>query len=175
VHHKVLGYTLRKPEPKDVEALYALKNDREIGALLEGFSTGYTRADLTSWVDFHRSAKDEAFFVICDASDTAVGHVALYKINPRIGHAEFAILLGDKSTWGKGLGTACTRFMVEYGFDELNLRRVYLEVLETNPRAQHIYEKLGFVVEGRLRKHQFKDGKHLDVIVMGVLEDEYKR
>jgi RimJ/RimL family protein N-acetyltransferase len=166
---------LRKPEPKDVDSLYVAKNNPEIGSMLGGFTAGYSHADLGSWVEFHRSAKDEAFFVIADANDVAVGHVALYKIDLRAGHAEFGIMLGDKSTWGKGLGTACTRFMVEYGFDQLNLRRIYLELLEDNPRAQRLYEKLGFVLEGRLRQHQYKGGKYLDVLVMGLLRDEYRR
>jgi RimJ/RimL family protein N-acetyltransferase len=172
--HTVLSHTLRKPEQKDVDAFYVQKNDPEIAALLGGFSRGYSKADLAAWVDFHRSAKDEAFFVIANGEDRAVGHVALYKIDHRVGHAEFAIMLGDKSTWGTGLGKACTKWMIEYGFRELGLKRIYLEVLETNPRAKAMYDKLGFKEEGRLRRHQYKGGKYIDVFVMGLFPDEYR-
>jgi RimJ/RimL family protein N-acetyltransferase len=173
--HEVAGHRLRKPEARDVEALFVFKNDPEIGALLGGHHSGYSRADLASWVEFHRNAKDEVLYVITDGADTAIGHVGLYKIDPRIGMAEFAIVIGDKSRWGKGLGRACTRFMIEYGFSQLNLRRIYLEVLETNPRAADLYRSLGFVDEGRLRQAQFKSNRYLDVIVMGLLRDEYRR
>jgi RimJ/RimL family protein N-acetyltransferase len=172
--HKVGEYTLRKPEPGDVEALYRQKNDPEVAGLLRGFTTGYSRTDLLRWVDFHGKARDEVFFVIADAHDVPVGHIALYHIDHRVGQAELGIVLGERSIWGKGLGRACTRWMIEYGFRELNLRRIYLEVLGTNARAYELYRKLGFVVEGRLRQHQLKGGCHVDVIVMGLLREEYE-
>lgn len=167
--------TLRKPETRDVDALLPIKNDKEIAALLAGTTRAWSRDDLERWVDHHRIAPDEAFFVIAGADDRAIGHVALYRIDHKVGSAEFGILLGDRTAWGKGVGTAVTRFVVEYGFDVLGLRRIFLEVLETNARASHVYGKLGFVVEGRLREHQFKDGQHVDVVVMGLLRDEYRR
>ena len=167
------GYSVRGLEPSDADALFPIKNDPEMADLLRGTMRTLSRADMTAWVDLHRRARDEAFFVIADESDRAIGHVALYRVDPANAMAEFGILLGDKRVWGKGVGTGATRFMLEYGFDELHLRRIYLEVLETNVRARSIYEKLGFVVEGRLRQHQLKNGAFLDVFVMGLFRDEY--
>lgn len=167
-------FSLRLPEPRDVDALYVFKNDPELGALLGGFTRGYSRADLTGWVEFHRNAKDEVLWAIAGRDDRCAGHVGLYKIDHRVGQAEFAILLGERGAWGRGVGTKCTRFAVEYAFRQLNLRRVYLDVLATNPRAQHVYEKLGFVVEGRRRQAQFKNGQYVDVVEMAVLRDEYR-
>jgi len=175
MHYDVAGYRLRKPELSDVDALYVVKNDAEVAGMLGGFSTGYSKADLEAWIAFHREAKDEALFVIADAKDRAVGHVGLYKVNHRIRSAEFAIVIGDRSIWGKGLGRACTRFAIEYGFDELNLRRIYLEVLATNERAIKLYRALSFVEEGRLRQAQWKRGRYIDVLVMGLLSEEYRR
>ncbi len=167
--------TVRKPEPRDVDALLPIKNDPEIAALLAGTTRAWSRDDLMRWVEHHRSAPDEAFFVVADGHDQAIGHVALYRIDPGAGTAEFGILLGDRAIWGQGVGTQVTRFAIEYGFDVLGLRRIYLEVVDTNERARHVYEKLGFVVEGRLREHQVKHGRHVDVIVMGLLRDDYRR
>jgi len=166
-------YRLRKPEPYDVDALYVWKNDREIAAMLGGFNKGYSKTDLAKWVDFHRSAPDEAFFMIATkAEDRAIGHVALYKVDHRLGTAEFAILLGDRATWGIGLGKQCTHFMCDYGFRQLNLRKITLEVIATNERAFKLYRSLGFVEEGRLRQAQFKNGAYVDVIVMGLFREE---
>lgn len=173
MHHDLGDVLLRKPEPHDVEALYAWKNDPAVASMLVGFTTGYTRADLTKWVDFHRSAADEAFFMIVRRTDDrAIGHVALYQINHRTGVGDFAILLGDRSMWGKGIGRACTRFMCDYGFTQLNLRRITLGVLATNERAHKLYRSLGFVEEGRLRQAQFKDGAFVDVILMAMFREE---
>lgn len=166
--------TLRPPEQRDVDALLPIKNDPELAAMLCGTTHPWSHDDLVRWVDHHRSAADEAFFVITDQHDRAIGHAALYRIDPEVGSAEFGILLGDQAVWGKGVGTRVTRFLVEHGFDTLGLHRIFLEVLATNERAQHVYEKLGFVVEGRLREHQFKEGRHVDVIVMGLLRADYR-
>lgn len=167
---------LRKPEPTDVEALFQQKNDPEVAAMLGGFTKGYTRSDLARWVDAHAQAKDEALYIIADPKDDrCLGHVGLYKIDHRIRSAEFAILVGEKKAWGTGVGRAATAFMLRFGFEDLALHRVYLEVLETNERARKLYESLGFVHEGKLRHAQWKGGRYLDVHVMAILEDEWRK
>lgn len=178
MRHRLAGqeaFWVRSLEPTDAEALLPIKNDPEIGALIRGTARTYTSADIDAWIERHRQAADEAFFVVANGIDTAIGHVALYQVDQVNQSAEFGILLGDKQVWGKGVGTQATRFMLEHGFGALGLRRIFLEVLETNTRARSIYERLGFVVEGRLRQHQFKNGAFVDVLVMGMLRDEYRR
>ncbi|MHB0879017.1 MAG: GNAT family N-acetyltransferase [Anaerolineae bacterium] len=57
----------------------------------------------------------------------------------------------------------------------VGLHRVSLHVYEHNPRAVRCYEKCGFVAEGRLRQAGFKEGKYFDILVMGILDDEFRR
>lgn len=169
-----LEFHLRRPDVRDLEALYRQKNDPEIAALLGGFHNGYSRADLRDWVEFHRCRTDEVLWIVADSQhDRCVGHVGLYKIDHRVRRAEFAILLGERSVWGQGLGEACTRFAMRYAFAQLNLNRLYLSVLETNRRAQSLYEKLGFQLEGRLRQECYQDGRYVDLLLMAILRNEY--
>jgi RimJ/RimL family protein N-acetyltransferase len=176
MNHRLQGAVLRRPEPRDLDALYAQKNDPAVSSLLGGFSTGYSRADLEQWLEFHRKQKDEVLWVVAEeATDRCLGHVGLYQIDHRVRSAEFAIMLGDPAVWGKGLGRACTRFAVEYGFGQLNLNRIHLSVLSSNDRAIRLYRGLGFVEEGRLRQGQYKDGRYVDVVIMGLLREEYER
>lgn len=165
---------LRRPEPKDVDALYSYKNDPSVAGLLGGFSLGYAKADMTNWVEYHRTCTNEALWVIADGNDDrCLGHVGLYNIDHRVSAAEFAIMLGDKNSWGKGLGTTITREVVRYGFDWLKLNRIELSVLTTNPRAMHIYSSIGFNQEGVKRQAQYKNGQYLDVQLMAILRDEF--
>ena len=166
---------LRRPEPKDTDALYEQKNDPEVAALLGGFSTGYAHEDIRQWIEAHRTRIDEVLWVIAaDDDDRCLGHVGLYRIDHRIRAAEFAIMLGDRSVWGRGIGRRCTGFAIQYGFLELNLNRISLQVLATNERALHLYTSLGFREEGRLREAQFKGGDYIDVIQMSLLRAEYR-
>jgi len=166
---------LRKPEPKDLELLYQQKNDPEVAGLLGGFTFGYARADLAEWIEFHRQRKDEVLWIIADGeTDDCLGHVGLYKLDHRIRSAEFAILLGAKHRWGQGIGREVTRGVVEYGFQMLNLNRIELNVLEHNERARRLYQSLGFREEGLLRQAQFKDGRYWNLVLMGLLREEYQ-
>lgn len=170
----VADVVLRRPEPADVEALFEQKNDPRIANLLGGFSLGYTRTDIAEWVERHRKASGEVIWSIAlAADDRCIGHVGLYGIDHRVRSAEFAIMIGDATHHGKGLGKQITRFVVNYGFEMLNLNRVQLSLLTTNARALRLYESLGFVREGVLRQAQFKGGQYLDVILMSVLRDEW--
>jgi RimJ/RimL family protein N-acetyltransferase len=73
---------------------------------------------------------------------------------------------------GRGLGTEATRLIVGYGFDQLGLHRIELEVYAFNPRARRAYEKVGFVAEGVLRDALWWDGEWVDAVVMSMLETD---
>jgi len=167
--------TLRAIEPKDVDLLYAYRNDWEVIRHLGGFSAGYSRANLEEWIKRHSNRADEVLWTIAAAAtDQSVGHVGLYQIDNRLRKAQFAILIGERELWGKGLGTRVTQAVVSWAFMQLNLHKVALHVLTNNERAIRIYESLGFRTEGVLRDEQFRDGEFLDLMVMAVFEDEWR-
>lgn len=165
---------LRLPEPRDVEALYRFKNDPEVTASLVGFSRGYSRADIAAWIEAHRAARDEVLWaVVATKTDACLGHLGLYRIDHRCGSAELGVLLGDRATWGAGLGTRCVRFAIDYGFEQLALRRLHAEALATNERTLRMFARLGFVEEGRRRQAQLRAGRYVDVVEVGLLRDEH--
>jgi RimJ/RimL family protein N-acetyltransferase len=167
-------FVLRRPEPKDIAHLYGYRNDPDVMGHLGGFSVGYAFEDLGDWLAFHRNRNDEVLWVIADRpDDRCIGHVGLYQIDYRIGKAEYAIMIGDKTMWNRGIGHLVTKTVVEYGFKQLNLHRISLEVLATNERALHLYQKIGFQQEGVLRDCQYKNGNYIDVIMMSILEAEW--
>ena len=102
-----------------------------------------------------------------------IGSLAFENIDKRIAAAEFGILIGDKNYWNQGYGTEAVRLMVQFGFNTLNLNRIFLHVYESNPRAIRVYEKAGFTLEGRERQAQFKDGEYVDILRMSMLKSDY--
>lgn len=167
---------LRKFEPEDVESLWMMRNDPAVTAGLGGFSTGYSRRDLTDWIEIHRDRRDELLLAILDIDEQiCIGHVGLYRIDHRSQKAEFAILIGSGSHQGKGFGERVTRFALAYGFDRLNLNKISLTALSTNQRAIRLYEKLGFRTDGVSRQDEWRDGEFVDVVLMSLLRDEWTR
>ena len=171
-----LGAVVLRPfEPRDVEHLYGFRNDWQVTQYVGGFSSGYSRRNLEEWIKFHRNRDDEVLWAIAGKKGgRCIGHVGLYKIDPRVRKAEFAILLGDRRWWGKGVGRSATVAMLDWGFDQLNLHRISLSVLATNQRAIRLYRDLGFREEGLLRDEQFRDGKYVNVLLMSLLEKEWR-
>jgi RimJ/RimL family protein N-acetyltransferase len=107
--------------------------------------------------------------------DRLIGEAGLGGISWVHGEAWLYISLGDRSCWGKGYGTDAVRVLLRYAFEDLNLTRVSLGVYDYNPRAMRVYEKVGFVHEGRLRQIVRRDGGWHDEIVMGVLREDWER
>jgi RimJ/RimL family protein N-acetyltransferase len=105
--------------------------------------------------------------------DRLIGFVALHSIewNNRVGEASIGI--GDSACWGKGYGTDAMRVILRFAFHELNLDRLWLTVIASNARAIRTYEKVGFRHEGALRKAVYRDGERCDMLVMGILRDEW--
>ena len=84
-------------------------------------------------------------------------------------------MIGNKQKQGQGIGTFALGAIIDHAFNNLNLRRLQLEVLESNTRAQALYTHFGFVQEGRKRKAVYKSGVYKDELLMGLLREEYIR
>lgn len=85
----------------------------------------------------------------------------------------WGLYIADAQTRGHGIGASAASFMLDYVFSELALERLWCEVLSTNVTAIAAYRSLGMKREGLLRRHVTKsDGSH-DVVVMGILREEW--
>ncbi|PIC99119.1 MULTISPECIES: GNAT family N-acetyltransferase [unclassified Sporosarcina] len=76
---------------------------------------------------------------------------------------------------GKGIMTAVVSSLVDYAFEEYDLHRVEIRCATGNIRSQAIPERLGFMKEGVIRDGEFLYDHYHDLIVYGMLEDEWKK
>lgn len=102
-----------------------------------------------------------------------IGFAALYRIEWNNRSARLAIGIGDDKDRGKGYGSDALALIIRYGFHELNLNRIALEVIEYNEAARRAYLKAGFREEGRQRSAVLRDGTHYDLISMSILAEEW--
>lgn len=128
---------------------------------------------------FERMLADQGkggyFFVGCLLEDDRpVGTIGLFDLDLRDGNAGLGISLGAPEDRGRGLGTDMLRALLGFGFGMLRLERVWLDVYDINPGARRVYERVGFVHEGTLRRAVFREGEFVDVHRMAILAGEWR-
>lgn len=114
--------------------------------------------------------EDKVSFVV-DLDGAAVGGASLFNFDLFAGHAEAGINLLPTAR-GRGIGTVAVALLVEFGFVRRNLRRIHLQAIASNTAAIRVYEKVGFVIEGRQRQHAWVRGTYEDIVIMGILRSE---
>ena len=100
-----------------------------------------------------------------------VGYCGLANISKINRSGEYYIMIGNLNFWNRGLGTLAGKKVLEYGFRELGLHRIWLTVPEVNYGGLKSYKNLGFIEEGRMKEACFRDGKFHDKIVMSIIDD----
>jgi diamine N-acetyltransferase len=108
-----------------------------------------------SWTD-----KTNIHFAIED--DEYVGTVSLKNINSVDRNAEYAIII-RKKYWGTGIAKDATRQIINYGFNTLNLKKIYLNVFSSNIRANKFYKNMGFKFEGTFKEHIYVNERYEDL------------
>lgn len=169
---------LTREEPETVARLESQWSvDSEYWRLLDWDpARRFSVKTVQKWIEKQHENEDGfAFSIRALADDRIIGGIGLDGIRWTHGDAFVGIGLGDREYWGKGYGTDAMRVILHYAFDELNLRRVTLDVFEYNPRGVRSYEKVGFVVEGRERGLILREGRRWDVIYMGILREEWEQ
>jgi len=133
-----------------------------------------SESDHREWFDAVRKRKDAVIFGIRTIPDERlIGSCQLRNIDPVHRNAELQIRIGVVDARGQGRGTEAVRQLLRFGFRDLNLHRVYLNVFAENAAAIGAYEKAGFRREGLLREAAHIDGKYVDVVAMGILREEF--
>lgn len=119
--------------------------------------------------------KDDLGFAIetLDDPPMLVGNIGLFGARPKDRCATVAIALGREHI-GRGYGTDAMHVIIDYGFREMGLHRIQLEVVPFNPAAIRAYAKAGFVEEGRRRDSFWHDGQWYDEVMMSVLDHEWE-
>ena len=129
--------------------------------------------DLRDYID-SKSTESIRLAIVDKISNEHIGNVALQRIDGINRSAEFAVIIGEKKSWGKGVGKEAAYLIFKHGFNYLNLNRIYLGTFETNFGMIKIAEALNMKKEGCRRKAVYKNGTYLDVVEFGILKDEFK-
>lgn len=145
-------------------------NDAEVCRYNSHGDTLYTREMAKAYIASVTDNPSYAVLAIClRENDRHIGNISLQQISAKNRNAEFAILIGDPSVYGKGIGYEAGKLLVDYAFQTLKLHRLYCGTHSENIGMQTLALKLGMREEGRRRDAIFKNGKFADVVEYGLL------
>lgn len=102
-----------------------------------------------------------------------IGTVYLKDVDLKNSKALMGIFIGAEYDRGQGFGKEAVRLILQYGFMQLKLHKIYLQIICNNNEAISLYKELGFTEEGRLKDDYCRDNKYYDVIQMSILEKQF--
>jgi RimJ/RimL family protein N-acetyltransferase len=166
---------LTAPTEQDIHPMARWSQDADyLRAVDSDYARPLSAKDLAERLEEERSDPNGVTFHLRTVEgDRLIGFVALHEIEWNNGAGMLAIGIGDAAYRGRGYGSEALALILGYAFRELNLYRVGLTVISNNHRALRAYEKAGFRREGALRRAVARDGQRHDLVLMGILREEW--
>jgi RimJ/RimL family protein N-acetyltransferase len=168
--------SLRAVESKDLEQLRDWRN-------IEGFRKNFREhrelSMLNQQVWFEKmtaSANDYMFSIVNSDTQELIGAGGLLYINWVIRSADYSFYIGKDGQYidQEGYAEEATRLLLKYGFEQLNLNKVWMELYEFDQAKIDFFTgKFAFKKDGVLRQNCFKDGKYHDSFLISLLKSEY--
>jgi RimJ/RimL family protein N-acetyltransferase len=160
--------TLRTVERDDAAFVQRSSTDPEIRVPL-GVRFPRNEAEVESFVEESIEGEDGLSMLVCDG-ETPAGIVGAKDTNRERPELVFWLVPDYQ---GRGYGSAAVSLLVDYLFRTFSIAGVTARAFETNRASIGLLESLGFQREGRLRNQRFVDGDHVDVVLYGLLREEW--
>ena len=140
------------------------------------------------WLDTSKSTEDTLYFIRTTLEQfsnndgfaagiwykgSVVGTIGFHKVDWLNRSVEIGYWLAEAEQ-GKGIVTKACRAFMEHAFGEWRLHRVQIRCAVGNEKSCRIPERLGFKKEGLQRHGEFLYDRYVDLIIYGILEDEWK-
>ena len=163
---------LRAVERNDLQRLHELQRNVDLVLLGDGEWQPVPLAAQEKSYDKYLSQEEKAWFVI-EAGGKVIGDINLHHRDHRSRTSAFGIGIYDPEYVGQGYGREAISLLLDWMFRIQNYQRVWLDTWATNERDIRCYRALGFVEEGRQRRQIYVDGQYIDVVMMGLLREEW--
>lgn len=152
----------------DIKLVSTSEDDQE----LQSLSEDYEVLRFMSESRLHAKPMPSAMVFRLEHNAKLIGEFSFKTIKWLNRKAEVSILLLPEYH-RKGIGNKVLNRMLQFAFNTLNFYRLEAEIIEGNQASIKLFEKMGFVKEGVLRKAKYIDGQYFDILRLGLLKDEY--
>ena len=165
---------LRSFEQEDIERLRNLSNSPDFENVVVGWSFPISRKDQQEWFENYKPSEKMLRLIIETEEDGTVGMTGLRNIDWKNGTADAAgMRIAKTNLRCKGIATDAYMTLFKYAFEELRLNRINGSALQYNAISLHVTQKVGFKQEGIQRQAVYKNGKYEDVVMLGILKEDY--
>jgi RimJ/RimL family protein N-acetyltransferase len=171
--------TMRAMTRDDLKLLHKWLNDPEVMRWWDGrdHPATFDRVEARFRRSVEGSDRESERFMIeveQDGETRAIGMVQYTRVQPRARNTQIDVLIGEPEFRDSGYGTDALRALLKHLFETQKVHRVWHTMQAGNARAHKSAEKIGFVKEGVLREHDQVEGKYVDVVVYGMLANDWK-
>jgi RimJ/RimL family protein N-acetyltransferase len=166
---------LRAIEPADWAVYFAWNQDDDQARSLYNIPFPQSEEAVRQWAqqESTRKPEDDAFrFVIENERGEVVGDLATHDCDRRVGSFSYGISIRQDQR-RSGYAAEAIELALRYYFQELRYQKVTVSVYSFNDASIRLHEKLGFQLEGRLRRTVFTNGEHFDELVYGLTVEEF--
>lgn len=137
---------LRELQKKDAVGMLEWMTDSQIACFFRFNALNMTIEKCEKFIELSKKDITCRHYAIVDNQDEYLGTISLKEIDFEKGSAEYAIST-RKCVHGTGVAMQATKKIIKIAFEELELNRIYLNVLTDNKRANAFYKKAGFKFE----------------------------
>jgi RimJ/RimL family protein N-acetyltransferase len=164
--------TLRAIEREDLKRLHELNANVDLVLGGDGSWSPLPLATFDKRFERRLEDREPAWFAI-EVDGRLVGDIELHSRDRRSCVTSFGVAIYDREYVGRGYGREAIGLLLDWAFLIQNYERVWLTTWHTNERALRCYRSLGFAEEGRQRRQIYVEGQYVDVVLMGLLRDEW--
>ncbi len=167
---------LDRIRPDDIPNIVAYADNKKITDNTRTMPHPYFEEDAISWINMANQGfrdKNQYIFAMRNAVDDAfMGGIGL-TIDLEHNRAELGYWLAEPF-WNMGYTSEAVKVMLQFGFKELNLNKVFAGYIEANGASGKIMIKNGMVKEAELKDHDIKNGKYITLIQYGLTKTDYE-
>ena len=165
---------LRAIEEKDLSYLKDMMNNPENEKFVVGWSKPVSILQQELWFKNLNNDNSNIRFAMENENQFFIGTCILSNIDWKNRSVGINIKLLEEYR-KSGYGRECIELLIKYCFEEINLNRIEANILEYNTASQKLFEKCGFVLEGKKRNAIYKNNKYNDLRIYSILKDEYNK
>lgn len=164
---------LRPFQKEDIPAMEECLKDMEV-LKFTGSSSDFDKNLITQWYNTRNEQVDRLdLAIVIKREQTVVGEVVINEYDETKHSVNFRILIGPKGR-NQGFGTESTRLIIDYVFQNTDIKQITLGVYAFNPRAKRVYEKIGFVVDSIDEDELEFEGQMVDAINMVLTREKWQ-